>query len=140
MYNAVTHGISVTVTPHFIEDQSDPDEPHYVWAYQVVIENTGGETVQLRSRYWKITDAAGQLQEVRGAGVVGEQPKLAPGESFEYTSGVPLSTPSGIMSGSYTMEINPGGINPGESEAGKSFEVEVPAFSLDSPYESVSLN
>lgn len=140
MYNAVTHGISVTVTPHFIEDQSDPDEPHYVWAYQVVIKNTGGETVQLRSRYWKITDAAGQLQEVRGAGVVGEQPKLAPGESFEYTSGVPLSTPSGIMSGSYTMEIHPGGINRGESDAGKSFEVEVPAFSLDSPYESVSLN
>lgn len=139
MYNAVTHGISVTVTPHFIEDQSDPDEPHYVWAYQVVIENTGGETVQLRSRYWKITDAAGQLQEVRGAGVVGEQPKLEPGESFEYTSGVPLSTPSGIMSGSYTMEISPG-TNPGESDAGKSFEVEVPAFSLDSPYESVSLN
>lgn len=140
MYNAVTNGISVTVTPHFIEDQSDPDEPHYVWAYQVVIENTGGETVQLRSRYWKITDAAGQLQEVRGAGVVGEQPKLAPGESFEYTSGVPLSTPSGIMSGHYTMQTRPGEMSPGESDAADSFEVEVPAFSLDSPYESVSLN
>lgn len=140
MYNAVTNGISVTVTPHFIEDQSDPDEPHYVWAYQVVIENTGGETVQLRSRHWKITDAVGQLQEVRGAGVVGEQPKLAPGESFEYTSGVPLSTPSGIMSGHYTMQITPEEIGPEERDGAESFEVEVPAFSLDSPYESVSLN
>lgn len=145
MYNAITHGISVTVTPHFIEDQSDPDEPHYVWAYQVVIENTGDETVQLRSRYWKITDAVGQLQEVRGAGVVGEQPTLAPGESFEYTSGVPLATPSGIMSGAYTMEVAPGEVSPGEvapgeSDPSDSFEVEVPAFSLDSPYESVSLN
>ena len=130
MYNAVTRHISVTVTPYFIEDQSDPEENHYVWAYQVNIENTGGETVQLISRYWHITDANGQVQEVRGEGVVGEQPVLRPGESFEYTSGTPLSTPSGIMVGRYHME----------TKAGEGFEIDIPAFSLDSPYERTSLN
>jgi ApaG protein len=130
MYNAVTRHISVTVTPIFIEDQSDPDDNHYVWAYQVNIENQGHETVQLLSRYWQITDANGQIQEVRGEGVVGEQPILHPGESFEYTSGAPLSTPSGIMAGRYQMET-PGG---------EGFEIEIPAFSLDSPYQRTSLN
>lgn len=130
MYNAVTRGISVNVTPYFIEDQSSPEEAEYVWAYQVNIEDKGEATVHLRSRYWKITDAGGHVQEVRGAGVVGEQPTLRPGESFEYTSGAPLATPSGIMSGHYTME----------SDEGESFEIEIPAFSLDSPYETISLN
>ncbi len=130
MYNAVTRQISVTVTPHFIEDQSDPEDNHYVWAYQVNIENAGSETVQLISRYWHITDANGQVQEVRGDGVVGEQPVLRPGESFEYTSGTPLSTPSGIMVGRYQME----------TKGGEGFEIEIPAFSLDSPYQRTSLN
>lgn len=130
MYNAVTRDIKVNVTPFFIEDQSSPEEAEYVWAYQVNIENNSKATVQLRSRYWKITDATGHVQEVSGAGVVGEQPTLKPGESFEYTSGAPLATPSGIMSGCYTME----------SDAGESFEIEIPAFSLDSPYETISLN
>jgi ApaG protein len=130
MYNAVTRHISVTVTPIFIEDQSDPDDNHYVWAYQVNIENQGHETVQLLSRYWQITDANGQIQEVRGEGVVGEQPILHPGESFEYTSGTPLSTPSGIMAGRYQMETH----------GGQGFEIEIPAFSLDSPYQRTSLN
>ncbi|MGE0667378.1 MAG: Co2+/Mg2+ efflux protein ApaG [Sphingomonadales bacterium] len=130
MYNAVTRHISVTVTPYFIEDQSDPEDNHFVWAYQVNIENTGRETVQLRSRYWHITDANGQVQEVRGDGVVGEQPVLRPGESFEYTSGTPLSTPSGIMVGRYQME----------TRGGEEFEIEIPAFSLDSPYQRTSLN
>ena len=130
MYNAVTRDISVNVTPYFIEDQSSPEEAEYIWAYQVNIENKGEATVHLRSRHWKITDAGGHVQEVRGAGVVGEQPTLRPGESFEYTSGTPLATPSGIMSGHYTME----------SDEGESFEIEIPAFSLDSPYETVSLN
>jgi ApaG protein len=130
MYNAVTRQISVTVTPHFIEDQSDPEDNHYVWAYQVNIENAGRETVQLISRYWHITDANGQVQEVRGDGVVGEQPVLRPGESFEYTSGTPLSTPSGIMVGRYQME----------TKGGEGFEIEIPAFSLDSPYQRTSLN
>jgi ApaG protein len=130
MYNAVTRHISVTVTPYFIEEQSDPDDNHFVWAYQVNIENTGRETVQLVSRYWHITDAHGQVQEVRGDGVVGEQPVLRPGESFEYTSGTPLSTPSGIMVGRYQME----------TKAGEGFEIDIPAFSLDSPYQRTSLN
>ncbi len=130
MYNAVTRLISVTVTPYFIEDQSDPEDNHFVWAYKVDIENTGRETVQLISRYWHITDANGQVQEVRGDGVVGEQPVLRPGESFEYTSGTPLSTPSGIMVGRYQME----------TKGGEEFEIEIPAFSLDSPYQRTSLN
>ncbi|MFN3233481.1 MAG: Co2+/Mg2+ efflux protein ApaG [Alphaproteobacteria bacterium] len=130
MYNAVTNDISVTVNPIFIEEQSDPDEGHFVWAYQVSIENQGRETVQLISRYWNITDGLGHIQEVKGAGVVGEQPVIRPGERFEYTSGTPLPTPSGIMVGRYQME----------TDRGDSFEIDVPAFSLDSPYASRSLN
>ena len=125
MYSQTTRSITVTVTPTFLEDQSSPTDDHYVWAYQVQIENTGDENAQLKNRYWRITDSFGRIQEVRGAGVVGEQPLLKPGESFEYTSGTPLSTPSGIMCGSYEME----GMN------GELYEVLVPAFSLDSPYE-----
>ena len=130
MYSAETRGITVIVTPFFLEDQSSPDESHYVWAYQVVIENNSPQTLQLRSRYWKITDAAGNVQEVRGAGVVGEQPTLQPGERFEYTSGTPLGTPSGIMVGSYQMQ----------TPAGEAFDIEIPAFSLDSPYQARRLN
>src|SRR3546814_15563563 len=91
----------------------------YVWAYQVRIENIGRETVQLRNRYWQITDAFGRVQEVRGPGVVGEQPVLEPGESFEYTSGTPLQTPSGIMVGTYEMEAS----------NGDPFDVDIPARS-----------
>ena len=125
MYKQKTREIEVRVIPLYLDDQSQPDEDHYVWAYQVAIENTGGETVQLLSRYWHITDARGRVQEVRGAGVVGEQPMLGPSETFEYTSGTPLATPSGIMVGSYRME----------TEQGESFDVAIPAFSLDSPYD-----
>jgi ApaG protein len=124
MYSETTREILVTVKPYFLEDQSSPDEDHFVWAYHVHIENKGPETVQLLNRHWKITDALGRLQEVRGPGVVGEQPTLAPGESFEYTSGCPLSTASGIMIGSYEMETG----------RGEKFDVQVPAFSLDSPH------
>lgn len=95
MYKETTASIVVTVKPFYLEDQSSPDENHYVWAYSVKIENKGADTVQLRNRYWRITDARGQTQEVRGAGVVGEQPVLKPGEAFEYTSGTPLSTHPG---------------------------------------------
>jgi ApaG protein len=130
MYSETTRSIKVTVEPFYLEDQSSPVENHYVWAYHVRIENGGRETVQLRSRYWKITDNRGHVQEVRGPGVVGEQPVLRPGESFEYTSGTPLPTPSGIMVGSYHMETN----------GGESFAVRVPAFSLDSPHQPVRLN
>ncbi len=130
MYEAVTKDIKVTVTPFYLEDQSSPLEDHYVWAYEVRIENCGGETVQLRNRSWRITDAIGTLLEVDGPGVVGEQPVLKPGGAFEYTSGTPLSTPSGIMVGSYEME----------AADGSHFDVEIPAFSLDSPHQPVRLN
>ena len=130
MYHQTTNCIKVTVNPVYLEDQSSPTEAHYVWAYQVTIENHGQIAVQLRNRAWSITDATGHTQEVRGPGVVGEQPVLQPGQSFEYTSGTPLKTPSGLMVGSYEME----------SEGGERFDVPVPAFSLDSPYESVRLN
>jgi ApaG protein len=130
MYSETTRSINVTVQPFYLDDQSAPDEGRYVWAYHVRIENQGGETVQLRNRHWKITDSRGQVQEVRGPGVVGEQPVLGPGESFEYTSGTPLPTPSGIMVGRYEME----------TPAGESFWVRIPAFSLDSPHQPVRLN
>ena len=130
MYTATTRGIRVTVKPVYLEDQSSPSDEHYVWAYQIKIENVGRERVQLINRHWRITDANGHVEEVQGPGVVGEQPVLEPGESFEYTSGTPLGTPSGIMAGTYEMET-------GEGER---FDVEVPAFSLDSPYQPVQLH
>lgn len=129
-YNAVTRDILVSVEPIYLEDQSDPEESHYVWAYHIEITNNGGQVVQLQRRYWRITDALGRMQEVRGDGVVGEQPVIRPGETFEYTSGTPLSTSSGVMEGNYEMEVVGGG----------SFQVAIPAFSLDCPFESRNLN
>ena len=131
MYRETTAGITVTVKPYYLEDQSEPDEQRFVWAYHVRIENNGQRTVQLRNRYWRITDSRGRIQEVRGAGVVGEQPVLRPGDSFEYTSGTPLPTPSGIMGGTYQMEA---------SETGERFDVMIPSFSLDSPHQPINLN
>ena len=125
MYDRTTRCNRIEVQPFYLEDQSTPDQGHFVWAYRVKIENVGLEPVQLLNRYWKITDAFGRVKEVRGPGVVGEQPRLDPGEMFEYTSGTPLSTPSGIMAGTYEMT----------TDDGDSFPVEVPAFSLDSPHE-----
>ena len=130
MYSETTDSIRVTVKPIFLEEQSSPSDNHFVWAYHVQIENLGAERVQLLTRYWRITDSFGRVQEVRGAGVVGEQPTLEPGESYEYTSGTPLATPSGIMVGAYEME----------NARGERFDVAVPAFSLDSPHQSVNLN
>lgn len=130
MYTETTRSIQVTVQPIYLEDQSAPEEQRFVWAYRVRIENRGAETVQLRTRHWKITDAFGRIQEVRGAGVVGEQPVLEPGGSFEYTSGTPLPTPSGFMVGSYEMETT----------SGERFDVAVPAFSLDSPHQPMKVN
>lgn len=130
MYSETTRSIRVSVDPIYLEEQSAPADDHFVWAYQVQVENMGDDTVQLLNRYWRITDALGRVQEVRGAGVVGEQPTLGPGESYEYTSGTPLPTPSGIMVGSYEMV----GTN------GERFDVAVPAFSLDSPHQPVQLN
>jgi ApaG protein len=129
-YEKTTRDITVTVRPVYLEDQSKPTEGHYVWAYQVRIANGGRETVQLLNRHWRITYARGRLHEVRGSGVVGEQPVLRPGQAFEYTSGTPLATPSGFMVGTYGME----------TEAGETFEVDIPAFSLDSPHGPGQIN
>jgi ApaG protein len=123
MYAAVTRNIRVSVTLAFAPERSDPDEPRFFWIYTVEIANLSDRTVQLTHRHWRITDGEGRLEEVRGVGVVGEQPILAPGESFRYSSGCPLRTSSGVMVGSYRMVADDGEV----------FEVDVPAFSLDSP-------
>ena len=124
-YSATTRGIRVGVQPVFLEDESEPDRGRYVWAYRVRIENAGRETVQLLRRTWRITDAHGHVLHVSGDGVIGEQPTLEPGETFEYTSGTPLETPSGFMEGEYHMVV---------SLSGEAFDVAIPAFSLDSPH------
>ena len=130
MYTKTTKKINITVNPYYLENQSEPDDQHFVWAYQVVIDNQSKERVQLKNRYWKIIDSNGIKQEVRGEGVVGEQPVLNPGEKFEYTSGTPLGTPSGFMEGHYEMETN----------EGKKFDAIIPQFSLDSPFIKNNLN
>ena len=130
MFSKTTNNINVSVKSYYLEDQSEPDEQLYVWAYQVTINNRGQQTVQLKKRYWKITDSNGVNKEVRGAGVIGEQPILRPGEKFEYTSGTPLSTPSGFMEGYYEME----------TKDGNRFDASIPLFSLDSPYISNQIN
>lgn len=125
-FSATTRDIRVSVRAFYLVDQSEPENGHFVWAYRVTIENTGRHTVQLRKRTWLITDAQGRTQRVHGEGVVGEQPVLEPGESFEYTSGTPLATPSGFMRGAYHMV---------DSDTGEAFDVAIPAFSLDSPHQ-----
>jgi ApaG protein len=125
-YSRTTRGIRVSVRSFYLEDQSEPDEGHFVWAYRIKIENRGRQAVQLMRRSWRITDARGRTQHVHGAGVVGEQPLLEPGEAFEYTSGTPLDTPSGFMVGAYHMVV---------PSSGENFDVAIPAFSLDSPYQ-----
>ncbi len=126
-YSATTRGIKVSVRPFYLEDQSQPEERQFVWAYRVRIENHGAENVRLLRRTWHITDGRGRTQHVQGDGVLGEQPQLDPGEAFEYTSGTPLETPSGFMTGAYHM-ISTG--------SGEPFDVRIPTFSLDSPHQS----
>jgi ApaG protein len=130
MYRAVTRNIEVVVTPHFIPERSSPENNYFFWSYTISITNNGAETVQLKTRHWRITDATGRRQDVRGAGVVGEEPVLKAGEAFEYKSGVPLQTPSGFMVGSYGMV----------SASGEHFDIDVPAFSLDSAEAKRTLN
>ena len=125
-YTEVTRDIRVSVRTFYLADQSEPDRNHYVWAYRVTIANEGPRTVQLLKRTWQITDALGRTQRVHGDGVVGELPVLDPGESFEYTSGTPLATPSGFMRGTYHMVL---------SDTGEGFDVAIPTFSLDSPHQ-----
>ncbi len=126
-FSAVTRGIRVSVRSVFLEDQSQPDERHYLWAYRVRIENHGTDTVRLLGRSWLITDATGHVEKVQGEGVVGEQPELSPDEAFEYTSGTPLATPTGFMSGHYHMVA---------TGSGELFDVAIPTFSLDSPHQA----
>jgi ApaG protein len=123
-WTAVTRAIRVTVTPRYLAAESDPEEDRYVFAYTVEIVNEGEETVRLIARHWRITDGRGRTEEVRGPGVVGEQPTLGPGQSFTYPSGAPLPTPSGIMVGDYHMM----------TDAGQPFDVAIPAFALESPH------
>ncbi len=130
MYRALTRDIEVTVEPYFLEEQSDPDDSRYVWGYRVVIANRSDVTVKLVTRYWHITDQNGIVDEVSGPGVVGEQPVLEPGDTYEYSSGCPLDTPSGMMFGHYQME----------TPSGETFNVAIPAFSLDTPGQARTLN
>lgn len=130
MNSATTGGIIVSVETTYIEKDSDPDNQYFVWAYRIKIENNSADTVQLMSRHWIIIDALGRQQEVRGAGVVGEQPVLAPGASFSYSSGTPLQTPSGFMRGTYAMR----------ADNGREFDIEIPAFSLDCPHNEAQLH
>lgn len=122
-YAETTRGVTVRVAPSYLADQSDPEARRFVWAYHIRIENGGQEAVQLISRHWIITDAGGHVEEVKGLGVVGEQPTIAPGAAFDYVSGCPLSTSSGFMAGSYQMV----------AATGWPFEITIPTFSLDSP-------
>jgi ApaG protein len=130
VFFATTRDIEVAVTSYFLRDQSDAHEQHFVWAYQIRIRNNGAHAVQLISRHWIITDGEGRVEHVRGPGVVGEQPELAPGESFEYSSGCPLTTPSGMMVGTYQMV----------DASGAAFDIDIPPFSLDSPFADQTLN
>ena len=130
MYTATTRNITVKVEPQFLSEQSDPASDQYVWLYTINIENGGTDVVQLLNRHWIITNAMGHVEEVQGPGVIGEQPVLQPGDSFQYTSGCPLRTPSGMMVGTYEM------VGPGDER----FDIEIPAFSLDSPHQARQLN
>ncbi len=124
--SAVTDGIRVRVQSHYLSDQSSPRDDRYVFAYTITISNEGTKTVQLRTRHWIITDGRGTVEEVRGDGVVGEQPRLAPGQSFQYTSGCVLTTPIGTMQGTYRMW----------GDDGSYFDAQIAAFSLASPASS----
>jgi len=129
-YETESAGIRVRVRPSYLAGQSDPDAGRWVWAYQVEIENRRESPVQLIARHWVITDAKGHVEEVRGSGVVGEQPVIQPGDRYAYASGCPLSTSSGSMVGSYAMT----------DDLGRHFEAAIPAFSLDVPGGGRTLN
>ncbi|MEM6627965.1 MAG: Co2+/Mg2+ efflux protein ApaG [Pseudomonadota bacterium] len=130
LYECETEGVVVRVAPQFLEDESTPEDNKFVWAYTVEIENHGDRTLQLLSRFWRITDRNGRVQEVRGRGVVGQEPVIAPGESFQYTSGTPLSAPSGMMEGVYDLT----------DDTGVQLTADIPPFSLDSPYDEGALH
>ncbi len=130
-YSATTRGVVVSVQTVYLTEQSDPDAATWVWAYQVRIENHGSDTVQLLRRTWRITDARGRMQVIEGPGVIGKTPTLQPGEAFEYTSGTPLGTASGFMSGLYHMVV---------TVTGEAFDADIPTFSLDAPAQGGSVH
>jgi len=130
MYSKTTHEIRVTVEPYYIEEESIPSQGHHFWAYHIRIENLSKKKVQLKTRSWAITDSKGLKQTVQGDGIVGQQPEIEPGKVYEYTSGVPLKTSSAIMEGNYSME----------NEEGINFDIDIPAFSLDSPYHTKQIH
>jgi len=124
MYSKTTNDVTVTVKPYFLDDQSSPQESHFVWAYQVNITNSGSKPIKVSHRNWLIIDANGKVINVQGEGVVGEFPIIEPGQTFEYTSGTPLKTNSGIMQGFYLVS----------QDNGEKLKIDIPTFSLDSPY------
>lgn len=130
MFEQKTRDVVVRVEPDFLDEQSSPRDSRYIWAYTVEIENQGETEYTVMERFWKIADCRGQVQEVRGAGVVGEKPVVRPGETFRYTSGAPLTAPSGVMLGTYKLE----------TPDGESFDVDIPLFALDSPHELRLMN
>jgi len=130
MYSKTTNGVKVTVTPYFLDDQSSPQEGHFVWAYQVNITNFGNSSIKLNHRNWLIIDANGKVMNVQGDGVVGEFPVIRPGETFEYTSGTPLKTSNGIMQGFYLVS----------QDNGEKIKIDIPTFSLDSPYNKKNIH
>ncbi|MEM7570026.1 MAG: Co2+/Mg2+ efflux protein ApaG [Pseudomonadota bacterium] len=128
-YAQTTLGVTIHAQPMFMDDESEPDAHQFMWAYTIRIDNDRSDDIELRSRYWRIVDSYGRCEEVRGDGVVGEQPIIRPGESFEYTSCCPLSTASGMMDGSYEFIVG-----------GMKQRIPVPSFSLDSPYTAGLIN
>ena len=124
MYSKTTNDVTVTVKPYFLDDQSSPQESHFVWAYQVNITNSSSKSIKVSHRNWLIIDANGKVINVQGEGVVGEFPIIEPGQTFEYTSGTPLKTNSGIMQGFYLVS----------QDNGEKLKIDIPTFSLDSPY------
>ena len=131
LFEQRTKDVVVRVEPEFLAEQSSPSDSRFIWAYTVEIDNQGAEDLTVTERFWQIADSRGQVQEVRGKGVVGEKPVVKPGEIFRYTSGAPLTAPSGMMRGTYTVQ---------GSNSGESYDVDIPAFVLDSPHEGLVLN
>ena len=130
IYSAITLGFEVTVEPQYQPTHSNPEQGHWVWSYRVNIRNGSTAAARLLARRWEIVDANGRDQVVEGPGVVGQTPRIEPGDSFEYHSGCPLPTPSGTMRGQYTMQ----------TEEGETFAIAVPAFALDVPGARRTLN
>ena len=130
LFEQRTKDIIVRVEPEYLAEQSNPSNGQFIWAYTVEIDNQSDDDLRVTGRYWHIADSRGQVQEVRGEGVVGEKPVVKAGEQFRYTSGAPLSAPSGMMSGSYRVE----------SDNGYAYDIDIPVFVLDSPYEGTLFN